>query len=311
MFGFGGIRRAVGAAAAGLVAAALLVAPAAQADPETDPPENVLPPAITGPARPGGTLRCSPGTWLDEPTLTTAWRTGSIPLGEGASYVVRSADVGAVVVCTVRAENSVGVSTASSSPVTVTAAPRTPSAPPAPSTACTGTPYVQAAGGVLWTRRRAVAIRVATPAGTTAVEIAGNPEFWGAQRRRLDARCTYRWTLADLPDGTPQRIYVRFPGATAPTTVSDVLRYDVSPPRVTKAHARWSNRSGGWVLRTRARDVGAGVASFETARRNGTVRRAHRLGRTVVSWDRSVLERVRFTDRLGNRSGWVRVRFLS
>lgn len=277
-----------------------------------DPPVSIDPPEVVGTARPGGRLTCRPGSWDGRPSVDYAWRSGRTTLGSGASYDVRPGDVGRRLVCTVRATNAAGSSTASSSPVTVTAPADPDPALTPPVTACTaGEPSVVIAGGATWTRSRTVDLRIRTPYGATRLEIADNPGFVGAVRRALSPRCTYRWELAGRSSGAPQRVYVRFPGAADPTTpVVDGIGYDVAGPLITKAHARWRNARHGWVLTVRARDPESGIASYQVSKRSGLGRRTYPWRHTIVTTDRSQIERVRFIDRLGNRTGWVLVQFL-
>lgn len=176
--------------------------------------------------------------------------------------------------------------------------------------ACTGAPAV-AVEGPAWTRRPLVTLRVTAPAGVDQLEIANSPDFAGAESRPVSPWCTYGWRLP-AGSGDPERtVYVRFPGAADPgAVVATRVWLDREEPVVVRADARWRNRRHGWVLTVRAVDLGAGPAFFETSRRGGTVRRRHEDRATVVTWDRSVIERVRYFDRLGNHTGWVRVRFL-
>jgi hypothetical protein len=279
----------------------------------SDPPVSVDPPTIAGTAQPGGRLTCRPGTWDHRPSFTYAWRDGRDVLGSGATYDVRTADVGRQVVCTVRATNAGGTSTASSSPVTIRAAGSPDPGISRPVTACTsGSPSVVIAGGAGWTRRRTVDLRVRTPRGATRVEIADNPAFAGAVRRALSRTCSYRWDLRGRSSGAPKRVYVRFPGAADPVTpVVDTIGYDAAEPLITKAHARWRNDRHGWVLTVRAQDPESGVGWYQVSKRNGYARRTYPWRHTVVTTDRSQIERVRFFDRLGNRTGWVWVKFLT
>ena len=88
------------------------------------------------------------------------------------------------------------------------------------------------------------------------------------------------------------------------------IRLDSVAPRITRLEARWSNRRRGWVLTLRGEDVGIGPAWFETAKVDRSSRRRYGWQRTVTSADSSVVALVRVADRLGNRTGWVRVLFL-
>jgi hypothetical protein len=189
-------------------------------------------------------------------------------------------------------------------------APVVVAAPALATDGCTGAPSVLVNGGAAWTRRSLVELRVTVPSGATEVEIANAPDFSDARLLPLSPSCRYGWRLDGDPAVAMRTVHVRFPGTAAPA-VADRVWVDADEPVVVRADATWSNRRGGWVLHTRAIDLGSGPAWFQTSRRNGSVRRTHPRDRTVVTWDRSVIERVRFADRLGNRTGWVRVRFLS
>lgn len=309
MFGFGGIRRLVGLASVLSVALGAL-APAAAAD---GVPVNVVPPSVIGTARVGETVSCRPGTWTGAPTsYGVGWvRDGWVLAGSDApERVLVADDAGRQVTCRVQASSAAGTSgwVVGSTVVVQAAAPVVDP----PTRACQGGPSVTIGGGGDWTRRRAVRLQVRTPAGAAAVEIADNPAFAGAVRRPLSETCEYPWRLTGTASAVPKAVHVRFPGAADPmSAVSDRIRLDDSRPVIVKAHARWRNRRGGWVLTVRAVDRGAGLMWFQVSRANGSVRRTHSVGDTVVSWDRSVIERVRFSDRLGNRTGWVRVQFLS
>jgi hypothetical protein len=176
---------------------------------------------------------------------------------------------------------------------------------------CSGFPAVSVEGGGTWTRTTLVNLRITAPPGASAVEIANSPDFADAQRRPLSDWCTYGWMLAPASPGPERIVYVRFPGAADPAAVSATRVWlDDEEPIIVRADARWRNHRKGWVLKVRAIDLGSGAAWFQTARRSGKVRRSWPQQRTVVSWDRSTIEKVRYFDRVGNHTGWVRVRFL-
>jgi hypothetical protein len=85
-------------------------------------PKVLEAPAVTGDARPGGTLACSDGRFSGVGVARTRrWlRDGeAIDGATGASYVVTAADVGRELVCEVTATNTVGDASASSAPLTV------------------------------------------------------------------------------------------------------------------------------------------------------------------------------------------------
>ncbi len=77
------------------------------------PPRSLTAPAVTGSARPGRTLACSPGAWTGSPTrLSYQWtRDGTALAGvAGQSYRVRAIDEGTTLSCTVVAANLGGPS---------------------------------------------------------------------------------------------------------------------------------------------------------------------------------------------------------
>jgi hypothetical protein len=196
-----------------------------------------------------------------------------------------------------------GVATWTAAPIPIADA-----AAPAP---CAGSPSVGVDGGAVWTRQRLVTLRVTVPAGASELEIANTPDFGDAQSRPLSPSCTYGWQLPSGSSDPERNVYVRFTGATDPSAVvSTRVWLDQEEPVIVRADARWRNRRNGWVLTVRAVDLGSGLGLFWTSRRDGTVRRHYAGSDQVVTWDRSTIERVRYVDRLGNRTGWVRVRFL-
>jgi hypothetical protein len=81
-------------------------------------PANTVLPAITGTARVGQTLTVSNGTWTGSPapTFTRQWKRGgtNIAGATGATYVLVTADAGAVITCAVTATNTGGSATATS-----------------------------------------------------------------------------------------------------------------------------------------------------------------------------------------------------
>lgn len=88
-------------------------------------PVNSVAPAITGIATEGETLTVSNGTWSNTPdTYARIWmRDGVVIAGEtGATYVLATADVGAVITASVKATNS-GVSAVATSAATDEIAP--------------------------------------------------------------------------------------------------------------------------------------------------------------------------------------------
>jgi Ca2+-binding RTX toxin-like protein len=98
-------------------------------------PSNAAAPAISGTAAVGQTLGCSQGSWANDPTsFAYQWnRDGAAIAGAtSSSYTVTDADVARQITCTVTAANADGGSSATSAPVTPTAAPSAPVTPTAP-----------------------------------------------------------------------------------------------------------------------------------------------------------------------------------
>ena len=89
-------------------------------------PENTAPPAISGTAVVGRTLSCSQGSWTNDPTsFAYRWNRGGTAIAGAVSptYTVTGADVARQITCTVTASNAGGGNSATSAPVTPTAAP--------------------------------------------------------------------------------------------------------------------------------------------------------------------------------------------
>jgi hypothetical protein len=87
------------------------------------PPENEIPPNISGTPAVGNTLTCEPGKWrgTPTPTFTDRWLRGNeaIKGAENSTYEVREEDAGHSLSCKVTASNSAGESSALSSEVNV------------------------------------------------------------------------------------------------------------------------------------------------------------------------------------------------
>ena len=97
-------------------------------------PVNTSPPTISGTPVAGGAVLCSNGTWANAPTaFTYRWNRDGAAIGGATSapYVIRPADVGRQLTCTVTAANAGGSTAATSAAVTPTAA-QTPPPPPPP-----------------------------------------------------------------------------------------------------------------------------------------------------------------------------------
>jgi hypothetical protein len=110
------------------------------------PPASIAVPVVTGTARTGHTLSCSPGTWSGTAPLSYVYRWlrggAAVPGRTGARYPVGTADAGRTLACAVTATNRVGGASAVSRRVTVTL----------PSSAFTLGRRVAGAGGTLSVR---------------------------------------------------------------------------------------------------------------------------------------------------------------
>jgi hypothetical protein len=86
-------------------------------------PQNRTRPTISGSARSGARLSCTPGEWSDAPTgFAYAWARNGTPIAgaHGSSYTVVRLDRGSTLTCTVTASNPAGAGgSATSRPVTV------------------------------------------------------------------------------------------------------------------------------------------------------------------------------------------------
>jgi Ca2+-binding RTX toxin-like protein len=87
-------------------------------------PKNTVPPKITGTPAVGKTLTCSLGSWTGSPppTFTRQWRRNGAAIAgaTAAKYVVKAADAGKSLTCTVTATNSAGHTSKTSAAVHVT-----------------------------------------------------------------------------------------------------------------------------------------------------------------------------------------------
>ena len=108
------------------------------------PPENTVPPTITGTAREGSTLTASRGAWTSNPTsYTFAWQRCSsdgvvcvaIPRATASTYALRAGDVGRTMRFAVTAANAEGRDTVSSEPTAVVASKNGPQATARPGVA--------------------------------------------------------------------------------------------------------------------------------------------------------------------------------
>ena len=113
----------VGYSAAATVSQTITINPATR--PITAPtlaPQDTTPPVITGPASAGHTLRCSTGTWANDPIgYAYQWYRDGTPLaGASAStYALGTLDEGTTLTCVVTAFNAAGQASATSNAVRV------------------------------------------------------------------------------------------------------------------------------------------------------------------------------------------------
>lgn len=87
------------------------------------PPLLTAQPSLSGVGTVGAPLTCAPGSWRGAPTAPAiSWLRGGTPVGSGSTYVLSTADAGAVVSCQVVASNAFGTTGASSAGLAVAAA---------------------------------------------------------------------------------------------------------------------------------------------------------------------------------------------
>jgi autotransporter-associated beta strand protein len=124
--------------------------------PPNSPPHNTSAPNVTGAAKAGSTLACSPGSWTGypPPVFTYQWSIDTTPLAgaTGSSFKVPATDEGTTLVCTVTATNSSGSATAHSVGVAVPV-PKVAGCPAATGT-MTGTQIGQLKLGMTRTQAR-------------------------------------------------------------------------------------------------------------------------------------------------------------
>ncbi len=160
-------------------------------------------------------------------------------------------------------------------------------------------------GGRRYTRSRRARLVLRPPPGATSMELAHDPLF--RRPRRLPVRRRVTWVLQRGSERTPRRVFVRFHGAGVDPreVVTDAIFLDRTPPtgRATVRRTR-SGRLSVWAV---AADAGSGPAAMQV-----------RVARRILRWRplrRPVLLRsprgavsVRFRDRAGNVSPWLRER---
>lgn len=268
-------------------------------------PDNTTPPSINGTPAQGRTLTCATGSWTGTPAPRFAfvWLRNGVQIAGAttSTYVVRSADVGAQLGCTVTGTNQAGADSAVAASVTPTGPVVTPPADP-----CRGTPRVTIAGGATYVRRPQVTLTIVVPADATAIQVSNTASFSGARTVSRGARCSAPWTLAaPRSDSTPARVWVRWTGgSTAGRTVSDTVRFDRTGPRLTSATVRYAKRH--WTLRLKASDAN-GIATVTYGRTRTSGLRTVRASGAVRVSSPAAARWVRVTDRLGNQSRWLRV----
>jgi hypothetical protein len=83
-------------------------------------PTNTVAPKVAGIRRPGRTLTCQRGTWLDASSYAYSWQRDGTPLASVTNkYVVAVGDIGATITCGVTATNGGGSTTAYSPGVVI------------------------------------------------------------------------------------------------------------------------------------------------------------------------------------------------
>lgn len=257
-------------------------------------PANTSQPQISGSAVVGQTLTCSPGTWTNSPTnFTYRWRRNGTIVATGQSYTLVAADAGTAITCEVVATNGSGSGTATSNPVTPTAAPTG------------GDVGVTINSGAITTNSPGVTLTIHEPAGATSVRIANDGGFDSAETRAVRGDDTYTWTLASSGgERLPKTVYVRFVGAgDADQTYTDDIILDQRPPVTLSATL------ANGTLRVRATDEGTGVEKVEYARNKlarSSVTRAFKRRIKVAKPHKAVFART--IDGAGNRSAWKRVK---
>ncbi|MBU1800802.1 hypothetical protein [Nocardioides sp.] len=153
-----------------------------------DAPRNTAAPTVTGLPKPGETLTCDPGTWVNDPTLRYSWTRDGSPAGTGQTRLTKNSDLGKRLVCLVAGSNAAGGSGFVASEAVLVSESGTD---PVPTTAPTNTVRPSISG-------------IPYPGEVLTCEPGtwtGNPTF------------TYSWTRNGSPAGT---------GATRTTKNSDL-----------------------------------------------------------------------------------------
>jgi hypothetical protein len=163
---------------------------------------------------------------------------------------------------------------------------------------------VTVSGGARWTRTHRVKLTVQAPAGATAMTIANDARFRRA--RTMPVRRHVAWRLDRGRREGAHRVWVRFSGSVrGRRTVSYPIMLDTAPP-VGRASARVA-APGRWRLRLSASDRTSGAAAMQL-RAGRKMLRWRRLRRNIVLRAPSRGLAIRFRDRAGNVSPWIRVR---
>lgn len=257
-------------------------------------PVNSAPPAISGTASPGNTVTCSTGTWSDSPTgYAYQWQLDGNAIGGATSstYAVQSGDVSHSLTCRVTATNPTGSGQATSSPVTVSAAPCN-----------SGRVGVTINNGAQFTNDPNVTITAHEPAGVLGIWIANDGGFdIGNHATPISCTDTYQYYFANAGnERLPRTIYVRF--GDSDINYTDDIILDTTAPRTTAAKLR------GTTLRVVAKDALSGIGKVQVTgkKKTGPYTTVAYTGK-VQGRVAKVARWVRTIDRAGNYSRWLPV----